>query len=232
MMGRSLHVLLLLAALPVAGSSCLLSPQPDPPGLDIVASATDQPGPVAVVGEGGTVPAQAGVRVNDASSDSFASGAAGEDGTFVVLLPRALPGDVLRVTYEEWQDGQWVESAPRNVVVDQYDPPLEPTADDRSTSPFAPGEYDAGVGVDAALYVDPPVDGQARVWCYDGCLQPGIRVIVANQNNAQVVESVHTGGPFEVRIPASIGDVLLIFSVRTLDESQASRVVRVVVPAP
>jgi hypothetical protein len=63
-------------------------------------------------------------------------------------------------------------------------------------------------------------------------VEPGSRVIVANQNNAQVVEAGYTPGPFEVRIRASIGDVLLVFAVRTMNQEQSSRVVTLIVPAP
>ena len=234
MMRRALHALLFVVAMPLVGPSCFLSPQPDPPGMNIVASATDRdmPGPVAVVGEPDTVPAGAGVRVTDPSNDAFADGEASDDGGFVILLPRAQPGDTLHVTYEIWEDGEWRESAARQIVVDLYDPAPDPLADESRTSPFAPGAYDAGTGVFSAIYVDPPVDGMARVWCSDGCVEPGSRVIVANQNNAQVVEAGYTAGPFEVRIRASIGDVLLVFAVRTMNQEQSSRVVTLIVPAP
>jgi len=211
---------------------CLLSPQPDPPGADIVASATDGPGSVVVVGADGTVPPGSQVRVDSDADDASAEAGAGGTGAFVAVLP-ARPGDVLRVTYLEWSDGRWIESAPREIVVDRYDPSPEPAAaDDRNISPWAPGEYDAGAGFDSTMYVDPPVAGLARVWCGAGCLQPGVRVIVANQDNAQVVEGAFTSGPFELRIRASSGDELLVFTVRTENESQTSRVVRLIVPAP
>ena len=234
MMHRALHALLFAVAVAVAGLSCLLSPQPDPPGMNIVASATDTPGPgpVAVVAEQDTVPAGAGVRVADPSTGAFADGEASDDGGFVMLLPRARPGDTLDVTYRIWEDGAWRESAARHIVVDAYDPALDPLADDSRTSPFAPGEYDAGTGVVSAIYVDAPVDGMARVWCLDGCVEPGSRVIVANLSNAQVVEAGYTAGPFEVRIQASIGDQLLVFAVRTTNQEQSSRVVTLIVPAP
>jgi predicted RNA-binding protein with TRAM domain len=226
---RAFHALLLVV---VVGASCLLSPQPDPPGMNIVASATDRAGPVAVVAEPDTVPAGAGVRVDDPATDSYAEGDASDDGGFVVLVPRAEPGDTLSVTYRIWEDGTWRESEARDIVVDAYDPVPGPLADDNRTSPFVPGEYDAGAGVFSAIHVDPPVEGMARVWCDDGCVEPGSRVIVANRSNAQVVEAGYTAGPFETRIRASIGDVLLIFAVRTANEEQSSRVVELIVPAP
>ena len=232
MMRRAFHALLFAVALAVVGLSCLLSPQPDPPGMNIVASATDMPGPVAVVGEPDTVPAGAGVRVEDPSTSSFAEDDASDGGGFVILVPQARPGDTLSITYRTWEGGAWRESAPRDIVVDAYDPAPDPMADDRSVSPFAPGEYDAGTGVTSAIYVDAPADGMARVWCLDGCVEPGSRVIVANRTNAQVVEAGYTAGPFETRIRASVGDVLLVFAVRTTNEEQASRVVTLIVPAP
>jgi len=226
------HALWLVVGIPVVAASCLLSPQPDPPGMNIVASATDNPGPVAVVGEPDTVPAGAGVRAEDPSTGSYAEDEASDDGGFVVLVPRAQPGDTLNVTYVVWEDGEWRESATRQIVVDSYDPAPDPLADDSRTSPFVPGEYDAGAGVFSAIHVDAPVEGMARVWCEDGCVEPGSRVIVANRSNAQVVEAGYTAGPFETWIRAAIGDVLLIFAVRTANEEQSSRVVELIVPAP
>jgi hypothetical protein len=232
MMRRAFHALLFILAISVVGSSCFLSPQPDPPGMNIVASATDTPGPVAVVGETGTIPVGgAGVRVTDPSTDSYADGEANDDGAFVLLLLQARPGDTLDVTYRVWEDGEWRDSAARHILVDSYDPVPGALADDSRTSPFVPGEYDAGSGVLSAIHVDAPVDGMARVWCSDGCVEPGSRVIVANRSNAQVVEAGYTAGPFEARIRASIGDVL-IFAVRTMNYEQSSRVVTLIVPAP
>jgi hypothetical protein len=233
MMRRAFHAVLFVVAMLVVWPGCFLSPQPDPPGMNIVASATDTLGPVAVVGEPDTIPVGgAGVRVADPSTDSYGEGEANDDGAFVVLLPRARPGDTLEVTYRVWEGGEWRDSATREIVVDTYDPAPGALADDSRTSPFAPGEYDAGTGVASAIDVDAPVDGMARVWCSDGCVEPGSRVIVANRSNAQVVEAGYTAGPFEVRIQASIGDVLLVFAVRTTNAEQASRVVTLIVPAP
>ncbi len=82
-----------------------------------------------------------------------------------------------------------------------------------------------------SISVDAPVEGMARVWCLDGCVEPGSRVIVANRSHAEVVEAGYTTGPFETRIRASIGDVLLVFAVRTTNAAQSSRVVTLIVPA-
>lgn len=229
-MPRPTHALL---AILLAGG-CLLSPQPDPPGANVVASAADDYDDVAVVGGAGAVPPGAPVDVARDDGSDASAGFAGESGSFVVVIA-ARPGDELLVRYRKWEGDEWVVSAPRRVVVDVYDPPPLPLAaeDDGRTSPYAPGDFDAaGSGFLCGVYVDPPVDGLARVWALEGCVQPAVRVLVANQETGVVVETLHAGGPFELRIPASIGDVLYLFAVREQDPGQSSGVVRVVVPAP
>lgn len=232
-MRRLSHVvgLVLLAAVLQSGG-CLLSPQPDPPGANVVASAADDYDDVAVVGGAGAVPAGAPVSVERSDGADSSDGFAGESGSFVVVIA-ARPGDVLLVRYREWDGDQWVTSASRRVVVDAYDPAPPPLAfEDDRISPYTPGDFDAGAGFLCGVYVDPPVAGLARVWALDGCVQPGVRVLIANQDSGVVVEAVHAGGPFELRIPASIGDVLYLFAVRDRAPEQSSGVVRAVVPAP
>ncbi|MBN1774245.1 MAG: hypothetical protein JXB32_23500 [Deltaproteobacteria bacterium] len=212
---------------------CLLSPQPDPPGANVVASAAADYDEVAVVGGAGAVPPGAPVDVARADDGDASEGFAGASGSFVVVVT-ARPGDVLLVRYREWTDGGWVTSAPRRVIVDVYDPVPPPmTYEDTRTSPYVPGDADlAGAGFLCGVYVDPPVAGLARVWALEGCVQPDVRVIAANTDTGNVVEALHAGGPFELSIPASIGDVLYLFAVRNAAPDQSSGVVRVVVPAP
>jgi len=238
-MGARLHVLCWLAAgCGSLVSGCILSPQRDPPGDNILASATDDLNEVAVIGGGGAVPPGTGVRVEDTSGEddgSYADASATPAGSFVAVVA-ARPEDTLRVTYTIWEDGEWRESRPRDIVVDRYDPTFPPPldADDVwSGSPYAPGERADGAGGFAGtLAVDPPVGGLARVYCLGDCTDPGVRVIVANENSGAIVESSYVMGVFEVHVPASVGDVLLAFAVRASDSSQASRVVRLIVPAP
>jgi hypothetical protein len=222
---------LLAVALLAFGPSCILSPQPDPPGANVVASASDGVNDVAVVGGAGSVPPGADVRVEDDSDSSFAGGTASECGSFVVVLP-AGPGDVLRVAYTVWKDGEWLESRSRRIVVDAYDPVPEPTEDADGVSPFTPGAREYAGGFDDALMIAAPVDGQARLWCAGECVQPGVRVVVANQDSAAVTEAVHSGGAFEMLVPATVGDVLLVFAVFTEAPTQTSSIVRLIVPAP
>ncbi|MBI5491066.1 MAG: hypothetical protein HY905_27290 [Deltaproteobacteria bacterium] len=211
---------------------CILSPQPDPPGANIVASASPGAGDVAVVGGAGAVPAGASVRTQDADDGSFAGGEASDTGAFVLVVPSA-PGHTLLVTYTVFEDGEWRKSPAREVVVDRYDPSPDPLAEDDGdyASPFAPGARASG-GLDSSLLVGPPVAGFARLWCYDECVQAGVRVIIANQDRGEVTEIIHTGGAFEQSVRASIGDVLLVFAVLAEFPTQTSSLVRLVVPAP
>jgi hypothetical protein len=219
-------------ALAVAGSAgCLLSSQPDPPGDNVVASATNSFGDVVVAGSAGAVPSEAGVRADDEEDGAWAGGHASADGSFVLVIPAA-PGHRLAVTYTVWRDDEWVVSRPRELVVDRYDPQLVPAADADNVSPYAPGSREAAGGFGSSLVVDPPVDGAARVWCPDDCVQLGVRVVVADQDTGAVAESVHVAGPFELRVQASVGDVLLVFAVLADQPAQTSSAVRLVVPAP
>jgi hypothetical protein len=148
-----------------------------------------------------------------------------------VAVIRAAPGDRLAVSYFVWEGRELHESAAREVVVDDYDPADPPMVNDDG-SPRCVGEYDAAGGFMGPPQVDPPVDGRARVWCSPECVEPNVRVVVANRETAVVVDTIHASGAFEASIPASIGDVLLVFAVRLSDERQASRVIELVVPAP
>ncbi|MBI5501904.1 MAG: hypothetical protein HY907_16795 [Deltaproteobacteria bacterium] len=227
---RSFALALLATAL---STGCILSPQPDPPGANIVASASPGAGDVAVVGGAGSVPAGAAVRTQDADDDgSFANGEASDTGAFVLVVPSA-PGHTLLVTYTVFDDGEWRTSPPRKLVVDRYDPSPDPLAENDGdfASPFAPGARASG-GFDSSLLVAPPFEGFARLWCADECVQPGVRVLIANQDRGEVTEVVHPGGPFEQSVRASIGDVLLVFAVLAEFPTQTSSVVRLVVPAP
>lgn len=223
----------LVALLLVGG--CVLSPQPDPPGANVVASAAADYDEVVVVGGTGSVPpgAPVGAARADADGEDASEGFAGAGGSFVVVL-RARPGDELLVWYWKWDGDEWVRSASRRVVVDVYDPVPPPmTYEDARSSPYAPGDGDlAGAGFLCEVYVDPPVAGLARIWALEGCVQPDVRVIAANLDTGNVVETLHAGGPFELSIPASIGDVLYLFAVRDRAPDQSSGAVRVVVPAP
>lgn len=224
-----LSCLLLVAGL---STGCLLSPQPDPPGANIVASAADGERDVAVIGGAGSVPPGASVRVDDTDDDgAFAGTGASETGGFVVVVPSG-PGHTLAVTYTIFENGEWRQSAARSIVVDRYDPVPDPLAseDGDFASPFAPGMRASG-GFDSSLFVDAPVSGYARVWCPDDCVQAGVRVILANQDRGEVLEVVHAGGMFEQPVRASIGDVLLVFAVLADHPTQTSSLVRLVVPA-
>jgi len=224
--GSSLAVVLL-----AFGPSCILSPQPDPPGANVVASASNGRSDVAVVGGAGSVPPGADVRVEDDADASYAGGTASETGSFVVVLP-AGPGDELSVSYTIWKDGEWLESRTRRVTVDSYNPVPEPSEDADDVSPFAPGAREYAGGFDDALRVDAPVDGLARLWCAGECVQPAVRVVVADQDSGSVTETVHAGGAFEMRVPAAVGDVLLVFAVFTEAPTQTSTIVHLIVPAP
>jgi hypothetical protein len=228
-MRRATHVLWIL----LSAGGCLLSPQPDPPGANVVASAADDLDDVAVVGGAGAVPPGAPVDVARTDDSDPSSGFASESGSFVIVVA-ARPGDELMVRYRHWDGEEWVDSAPRRVIVDEYDPAPPPLAyEDDRYSPYNPGEFDAaGTGFLCGVSVDPPVAGLARVWTPDGCVQPDVRVIVANMETGAVVETIHTGGPFELQVPASIGDVLYLFAVRDTAPDQSSGAVRVVVPSP
>jgi hypothetical protein len=227
---RLLSCLLLVAGL---STGCILSPQPDPPGANIVTSAADRESDVAVIGGAGSVPPGTAVRVDDTEDDgAWAGGDASENGGFVVVLPSG-PGHTLSVTYTIFEDGEWRQSAVRTIVVDRYDPVPDPLAseDGDYASPFAPGMRASG-GLDSSLRVDAPVSGYARVWCPDECVQPGIRVILANRDRGEVLEVVHAGGVFEQPMRASVGDVLLVFAVLADHPTQTSSLVHLVVPAP
>jgi len=238
-MGRSLRLSIVVAwGAWSLGVGCILSPQPDPPGANVMVSAADGLGDVAVVGGRDSVPAGAPVCASRSNGDGAFGGCedcdAGDDGSFAVVIP-AGPGDVLRVTYFVWEDGLWRESLPREIVVDAYDPSLPLSADvnDPGVSPIAPGERDDGMGGWlGTLAVEAPVSGRARVFCAGGCTQPGVQIVVANQESGFVLETAYDGGTFDVRVPASVGDVLLVFAVRPDNPSQSSRVLRLVVPAP
>jgi hypothetical protein len=230
-MCRASHALVVI----LLAGGCVLSPQPDPPGADVIASAAADYGEVVVVGGAGSVPPGAPVSAARADADDAdaAEGFAGASGSFVLVVT-ARPGDELRVWYWEWDGDEWLRSAARRVIVDVYDPVPPPLPyDDARSSPYVPGEGDlAGAGFLCGVSVDPPVAGLARLRAPDGCVQPDVRVIAANLDTGTVVETLHAGGPFELSIPAAIGDVLYLFAVRQGAPDQASGAVRMIVPAP
>jgi hypothetical protein len=225
------RVRVVLPALLLAGG-CMLSPQPDPPGANVVASAADGHREVAVIGGAGAVPPNSAVRVDDIDGDGAWAGVeASQSGEFVVVVPSA-PGHRLAITYTVFEEGEWRVSRPREIVVDRYDPLPDALAaeDGDFSSPYAPGAGASG-GFESDLSVDPPVSGLARLWCSGDCVGAGVRVIVANEDRGEVTEAVHGGGPFELSVRASIGDVLLVFAVLAEHPAQSSVLVRLVVPA-
>ena len=227
-MKRISSIVVFAVILPWA-SGCILSPQPDPPDANsIFVSSSGGPGEteVAVIGRAGAVPASSRVRVERTDRPGAVETDANDDGSFAVVI-WATPGEDLEISYRE--PGSDLDSEPTNARVDDYDPAATPGEDG---SPYPPGDWDAGGGVFVPIHVDPPDAGLARVWGPEGCVQPNVRVVVGNHTSGFVRETVYGTGPFELRVPAEAGDVLLVFAVSPERPDQSSTVVTLVVPAP